>query len=247
MKNLFKYEMRKTLIAKLILAAIAAIVEALFLVGLFKNRTGQQTITMVVFILLGLVGVLLIGIQSIVALHRDMNTRQGYMLFMTPNSSYKILGAKVLENACSILIASAVFFEVCVMDYSLMVSHSQDVSEVVDILKQIVNSMGASLSFNVADIASFVLNYVMQWLCEITVAFFADILISSVLNGKKFAGLLGFALFLLFSYAVGEIAKLLPEGGSLPVTYAISTVYYAVIVALTYFGSAKLMDRHLSI
>ena len=43
-------------------------------------------------------GVIYIGIESVNVLHRDLNTKQSYMLFLTPKSSYQILGAKILEK-----------------------------------------------------------------------------------------------------------------------------------------------------
>ncbi len=52
-------------------------------------------------------GVIYIGIESVNVLHRDLNTKQSYMLFLTPKSSYQILGAKILENGISIIMAGA--------------------------------------------------------------------------------------------------------------------------------------------
>ena len=98
MFKLMKYEMRKTLFMKLALIAVTAIVEVIFLTGYYKDLPTRQGVSLFIMVLVALFGILFMGIQSIVALHRDMNTRQSYMLFMTPNSTYGILGAKVLEN-----------------------------------------------------------------------------------------------------------------------------------------------------
>ena len=47
--------------------------------------------------------------ESVNVLHRDLNTKQSYMLFLTPKSSYQILGAKILENGISIVHGRRVF------------------------------------------------------------------------------------------------------------------------------------------
>ena len=65
---------------------------------------------MFTLLMLAVCGVAVMGLESVFVLHRDMNTKQSYMLFMPPNSCYKILGAKVLECGAAILIAGAFFF-----------------------------------------------------------------------------------------------------------------------------------------
>ena len=98
MLRLLKYELRKTLASKLILLGIAVIAEVVFLIGFENSHERTLTVGALLLFFTATIGIGLVGILSLVTLHRDMNTRQGYMLFMTPNSCYKILGAKVLEN-----------------------------------------------------------------------------------------------------------------------------------------------------
>lgn len=62
---------------------------------------------MMFLILCAFFGVFYIGLEGIMTLYRDLNSKQSYMLFLTPKSSYEILGAKILENGISILMAGA--------------------------------------------------------------------------------------------------------------------------------------------
>ena len=101
MFKLMKYEFRKTWITKLILLGVTAVAEAVYLYGLYAEKDNPLSVAIGLLVLLAVGGVLVIGLESVLTLHRDMNTKQSYMLFMTPNSSYKILGAKVLENGLS--------------------------------------------------------------------------------------------------------------------------------------------------
>ena len=115
MKQLLKYELRKTQAMKLIILGITAAAELAFLIALFvRNSQGNtdEIIVAMAFLLtmIAFGGILLIGIQSVLTLHRDMNTKQGYMLYMTPRNSYQILGAKMLENGISLVLAGAFFF-----------------------------------------------------------------------------------------------------------------------------------------
>ena len=114
MKALLKYEIRKTWATKLILLGITAVEELAFLVGLYlMGREVDNYVTAVSISLLvvtAIAGVILIGVQSVLTLHRDMNTKQGYMLYMTPRNSYQIMGAKFLENGLSLFLAGAFYF-----------------------------------------------------------------------------------------------------------------------------------------
>ena len=112
MIKLMKYELRKTMTIKLMILGATALAEIVFLIGLFANKNRMAAIGVGLLAMLAFGGVMIIGVASVVILHRDMNTKQSYMLFMTPNSSYRILGAKVLENGISILVAGAFFFAV---------------------------------------------------------------------------------------------------------------------------------------
>ena len=64
-------------------------------------------------------GVFYIGLENILTLYRDLNSKQSYMLFLTPKSSYEILGAKILENGISILMAGAFFIVLAVFDLTV--------------------------------------------------------------------------------------------------------------------------------
>ena len=103
MLKLLKYEFRKTAFPKLVLFAFILIMEGIFLYGCLRNDGDTKTLGVILFVMSLMFGFLLIGLMSLVTLHKDMNTRQGYMLFMTPNSTYKILGAKVIECCLTLL------------------------------------------------------------------------------------------------------------------------------------------------
>ena len=86
MSKLLKYEFRKTWALKLIILGITAVAELAFLITLFLDQKNHGFIglscVLLFFIAMG--GTMLIGVQSVLTLHRDMNTKQGYMLYMTP-------------------------------------------------------------------------------------------------------------------------------------------------------------------
>lgn len=247
MFKLMKYEMRKTLFMKLALLAAAVICEVIFFVQAGKNNPTGQGIVLFIMAMVGIFGILFMGIQSIVTLHRDMNTRQSYMLFMTPNSTYKILGAKVIENALSTLLGGALLLGIIFFDFRFLISRNGDAAETLDFLKGMLNGVDTKFEFTFAGVTSFMCNLLCSWVSTVTVGYLADVIASSLLQGKKGGGLMSVLLFIGISYAVFSLTDVLPGSANADVNNYLQSAYDLVLAAACYFVTAKMMDKYLSV
>ena len=251
MFKLMKYEFRKTWITKLILLGISAVLEVMYLIGLYGDKEDLLTIAILLLVITAVGGVLVIGLESVLTLHRDMNTKQSYMLFMTPNSSYKILGAKVLECGLSILVTGAFFFALGALDITLLFAKSGELSQIWDLIQDILESFtisGHAVAFDMQTMAAVVFNLLTAWILAVTTAYLADVVSSALLNGKKFNGLLSFALFLLLTWFTDWTARKITSGitDSIPMMVSFSLINLA-FAAVMYVVTAQIMDRKLSV
>ena len=208
MFKLMKYEFRKTWITKLILLGVTAVAEAVYLFGLYTEKDGPLSLSIGLLVILAMGGVLVIGLESVLTLHRDMNTKQSYMLFMTPNSCYKILGAKMLENLLSMLIGGAFFFGLGVLDISLLLKRYNQIDSIMDAMRDIFSMFGYGLNLDAGYMASLCFGLLASWFATITAAFLADVISSALLNGKKFNLLISFIIFLALSYLMSKVSGL---------------------------------------
>lgn len=247
MFKLMKYEMRKTLFMKLVLIAVTAIIEVFFFISYTKDNPTKQGVALFVLALVAIFGILFMGIQSIVALHRDMNTRQSYMLFMTPNSTYGILGAKVLENTLSTLAGGALFIALIFFDVRLLINRYGDVEETLDFLKGMMSGVGVGFELTFAGVASFTCNMLCSWVSTVTLAYLADVIASSLLNGKKGGGFISAVIFVLLTMGVFRVVDLLPGAADTDVNNYVQSAYNLVLAAICYFLTARIMDRYLSV
>lgn len=246
MLRLLKYEMRKTLMFKLIMLGITAVAQAIFLYGLWANKENTLATGAVLLFFIAITGITIIGIQSLVTLHRDMNTRQGYMLFMTPNSCYRILGAKVLECGLSILIAGAFFFALGLLDFSLLLGKGAN-QRVWDMMTQMLRSINENIKLDAPHIASVVFLMLASWLCTVTTAYLSDVVSSSLLNGKKANWIITFLLFLVLNYAISKVLTLVPATGNVISYLLIQGAVSLVIACVMYVITAKMMEKYLSV
>ena len=246
MFKLLKYEFRKTAFPKLVMLALTVLAEAAFLYGYFANKEDAMGTAVLFLVLLTLVGIALMGIMSLVNLHRDMNTKQGYMLFMTPNSCYKILGAKVLECGLSLMLAGAFFFALAVLDMDLVLRRD-GVERIWDVFNQMLQTLNTRLEINVPNVLAVICYIVTSWLCTVTTAFLADVISSALLNGKKGNLFITFLLFLALSYLIGKIVSLVPATGTIQAQFLYQSLISLGFAGLMYFVTAWIMEKYLSV
>lgn len=248
MLKLFKYEFMKTRLSKLIILGITLVLEIAFAASLLKNDDELQAICVLLLVLFATVSILWLGLQSILTLHKDMNTRQSYMLFMTPNSSYKILGAKVLENAASVLLGGVFFCALGVLDLTLLMNHHQALDQLMEMFQDVLESFSKNIRFDTYSLLTFCLYTLISWLSTVTLAYFAVIISAALLGGKKGNLFISFLIFLgltiLLSMLLGVVT---------PATMAVGTVHLIrsaiclFVIAIFWFFSAWIMDKYLSV
>ena len=240
MFKLFKYEMRKTLFAKLVLLALLVIFEGIFLYGYWTGKDSTATLGLSLFLFTFLCGLLAMGIISLVTLHKDMNTRQGYMLFMTPNSTYRILGAKVAENGLSMLGFGAVGLALCLLDFSL-------IKQELKFITTFLENFGIGLTPTFPNLSALLAYIICDILCSVTAAYLADVISSSLLNGKKGNLVITFALFSLLNFGIQKIISLVPASLGIVTVFLIQAAIALALATVMYIITARLMDQYLSV
>lgn len=240
MMKLLKYEFRKTAFPKLLIFAVILIMECVFLYGCLTNQDDTKTLGVILFVMALMFGFLLVGILSLVTLHKDMNTRQGYMLFMTPNSTYKILGAKVAECGLTLLVLGAVGLGLGALDFSM-------VEKEVQFITSILKSVNPDLVPTLPNIAATLFNILCGLLCSVITAYFADVISSALLNGKKGNLLITFVLYILLNFVIRKLMLLIPGSVGAIASLLLQGVVALVLAGIMYVITVRLMDRYLSV
>ena len=209
MLKLMKYELRKTAFSKLVLLVITAVAELAFLLGVFLKKDNLLAIGIVFLFMCAVFGVIYIGIESVNVLYRDLNTKQSYMLFLTPKSSYEILGAKILENGISIVMAGVFFALLAVLDVTVATLYIGGLKEMINLVSSFME-INWSVTFTPAEAAFYFFGLLASWIVYIVNADLSVILSASVLTGKKGSGIAGFLIFMVMSTIIGKALDLIP-------------------------------------
>ena len=252
MLKLIKYELKKTWFLKVVLLAVTAVAEAAFLIGLYARHDDTMGVAIFLLVLLAFGGVMAIGLGSVMTLHRDLNTKQGYMLFMTPNSCYKILGAKMLEFSISVILTGAFFFALGTLDISLLFAREGTLGELWKTFQQFISGIyinGRPLTVDMEMMSALTFLLVSDWIFTITTAYLAVVLSSALLNGKKFNLLISFVIFLVLNWGVNRLIGMATASiqTSTAAVMAVSAAISLVCTAVMYWVTALIMERHLSV
>lgn len=248
MFKLMKYEFRKTWVTKLILLGITAVAEAAYLFSLYTENENGVITTIGILTLLAFGGVMVIGLQSVLTLHHDMNTKQGYMLFMTPNSCYKILGAKVLENGLSILVTGGFYFALAALDVSLLFAKEGQLNQLWETFQRFISSINEKIPMNADGLAAFTFAMLAGWIGTVVTAYLADVISAALLNGKSFNGVISFVIFVALSWAASWLEGIATQNiPNVITTMLIQGGLSLLIAAVMYVVTAQIMEKKLSV
>lgn len=244
MKKLLKYEVRKTRFSKMILLILTFISEIIFLLGiLFIHNEKWLIAGITCLVLCATFGTLLCGLHSVDQLQKELNSKQSYMLFMTPNNSYKILGAKVLENGISLTISGIFFSILASLDLFILFSRLEGVMKTIN---EILKSFGM-IQIDPLNIVSALIVLLVGWLLIITIAYFSVILQASLLNGKRYGGFVSFIIFVGINIGLVWIVGFIPPVGS-PIAASIIRAGIEIVIIVGFYAWAGwIMDKKISV
>lgn len=253
MLKLIKYEFRKSMFSKFVMLIALGIAQLIFLAGVTFTKVDKSPVTaigVVLLVIVTVIGISFIGIESLLTLHKDMNTKQSYMLFMTPHNSYEILGAKILENALAIALSTLFFMMLAGIDLGILLTKLGGYRMILSMIQEM---MEIEIDWNAVLRAVTVIfaEGVISWFSMILTGYLAITLSTSVLAGKKISGLVAFILYLILVFAqeriifaiMNKVHLSLSDYGTIALYGGITAVFALVF----YLLSCIMIDKKLSV
>lgn len=256
MLKTLKYEFRRGAFSLMVMAIIIVAIELYFLIANLLEEYSHAGLALVLMLLASLGCYVFVLINGIVIYSNDLKNKSGYLVFMTPVSSYKIIGAKLLYILLTgfffvVLTGACIFF-----DYVSVLSNRDSVVSMTDAFDLILGTFDLSLGGLVVRLISFTLVMLVGFFMTITLAYLAVSICSTAFQAKKGKGILSFLLFVVLYVIIALIADHLPTLGN----YGADTTYleqlydnlpiyilYVIVMIGSYLGSAALLDKKISL
>ncbi len=208
MINLMKYEFLKQKHSKLILGGFLLAFELVFLLGMLMGSESMIALAAFALAVTSMVGFVLVAVEAIFTYYRDLTEKQGYMVFMTPNSEYTILGSKLLTNILTILVWTLLILLLAFADLTILSAYYGEVETMLYVIRQFsMGLFGIDVSWTSAVYSMFYM--VLEWINTVITAFLAITLAITVLRGRKWGGLISFLLFLGLNYCSNLVIRIL--------------------------------------
>lgn len=249
MLKLMKYEFRKQMFSKLIILIGIGLLEVYFLFGLITSDEERMVASMGILSVMAVLSLFYAGIESLTVLNHDLKTKQSYMLFLVPQNSYCIIGAKLIAAMLQILLTGALFIGTFAINAAIIITKFASRKELIDHVKHILERLLA-ININISLLLSICMMTLCAWLMIVMLGMAAIILSTTFLANSKFRAPLSFLLFLVLSYLVSCVADILP--GSLFYSYEWHSffflgLFYLVVSVLFYFASAWMLEKKVSV
>ena len=199
MLNLIKYELIKKY--KLFIITIASSL-GLNLYLLTKGATGSisfiATFPMIIAILY---------IVDIIKMYSDdLNKKSGYMLFMTPNSGYKIIVSKLMTAVLEVLVILLVYFVFIILNGAFIMYSSNVDINFYETIKFINATLTGKLGINLFHVFLALFTLFVFLIGFITTVYTAMTIRKSIFSEVKFGGLLSFVIFMLLNWVISSLS-----------------------------------------
>jgi len=248
MLKLMKYEFKKQALTKGIMLALVAVIEVVFLIGVVvKTNEALFSIPLAIIMLVAFAAVLFVSIESVFTFSNDLKTKSSYMLFMTPYSSFTIIGAKLFVSFITLFLTGLAFLFLITGNFTLMAMRIGGVAEVRDMIALYLNEFW-NIHISFYDVLRGVVWVLINFAVFITTAFVSMAISATVLANKRMKGLVSLIIFIILNLVFTGIANRIIHGDIWTSGYFwLSCGLNLIYLVATYYGTGWLLDRKISL
>lgn len=205
MLKTIKYELIRSKLTLVILGCVIGGAEMLFLIGTSPSST---VLGLMLIYAAGMVAYAVIWLMGLLSFSRDLREKSGYMIFLTPVSSYTIIFSKIIAALMELAAAALVLVLLAFMDMGIA---SARFSRQIDVLRSFSNLLDTTTDRVWAVFLTVWINALFVTLTLYAIAYLGSALAAAATQSK--GGRRGASIAIIFGLLVvyTAIAKSLPE------------------------------------
>ncbi|MDD6573047.1 MAG: hypothetical protein PUF12_11750 [Thermoflexaceae bacterium] len=255
MLKLMKYEYKKNRGVLLGLILLVAGLELYFLISYGLDKLEHMGIAAGFLVIATMVCFFMVFILGITNYQKELGSKSSYLIFMTPNSSLKIIVSKllyilVLGCATFLLLGSLAIF-----DIRLVSIKANEKFGIMEIITELARGFGVNLTQIWTAVLLEVIYFVISVLSVVAIAYLAVTLSATFLQNNRFKGFISVVLFIILMLLVNWIDNhfihsnmFAAASSDNPIVYILPPMLYnAVIVVASVFGCSALLDKAVSL
>lgn len=246
MLKLIKYELIKQFKSKVIMFAILALLEVQFFYGMFAEKDSVLQVFVVLFCLAMYSIYFYLYIESIITFSKDMKTKNSYMLFMTPNSSFTIVAAKVITSFIQILVFVALTVAIVCIDMNVLFHMKEGTQDAYEFVRRMLSFKGVDIT--VGSVVLWIATLLSQYLLFLGLAFLSITSTSTFLSNNRFKGFFSALIFVVVYVCINLFAGKILEGVETATSQSIIWICLSLGISfLIYAVTSWLLEKKVSL
>jgi hypothetical protein len=250
MLKLMKYELRKQAFSKLIILAIALLGEIMFFTGFIMDKSETIGLALGLLSLFTVGALFFIAFESIMTFQSDLKQKHSYMLFLTPNTTYSIIGAKVISSALQIMLSGLAFALLFIMDGAVLLAKYSSLNEINRALKEFVN-LQFNINLDYKYLVLVILVILVTWITIITLSYLSITLSATFLADKRGKSFISFVIFFIMIISIGKLEDFLLFALGInainDTSLIVGILFHVVVTIIAYITTAWMLDKKVSV
>ena len=210
MLKLVKYEFRKARSALLALLGIAAVLEVYFLASLYSNHEDNMVVAGVLLFFCAYAAAIFVFVRGVTSYSGELKNTSSYLIFMTPNSTLKIMGSKYLYTFVNGLFFTVLFAVLTAVDTALALRQYGELNSFLETVRSFFSLYGVYLDQIGYGILFMLLSVLLSVLSTIAVAYFSITIGHTLFRDKKWRWLPSLVLFFALTWAINWLIGQFP-------------------------------------
>ena len=212
MLKLLKYEFRKAMTAMLIMLGITAAAQGYFLAGLYVLDDWElhSVIAAMLLMFASFAAYIFVLVRGVASYSSELKSRSGYLIFMTPHSTRKIIASKFLFTLILCAIFGGLYALLGFLDFRLLLEKLGEYEEFLTELNEMLTDLGIYTD-QIAFGAVFTVIYMaLSMLSFFAVAYLAITLSHTFFRDKKWRWVMALVFYMVINYAISFVSSLFP-------------------------------------
>lgn len=254
MFRLIKYEMRKNITSVVILFAVIMGLEGYFLISALTDSRSHTAISSSLLVIATMVAYFCVCIFGIATYSKELKSKTGYMTFMTPISSFSIIGSKLISTLIEGVFFAILLVVLACTDMALFEAVFPETKLFSSFINMLLESMGVDASGFWLGMLATVIELLVTFFAIVSMAYLAITLSSTAFQNKKYKGVVSAVIFIVIVIIVSKVADVLPNIYSNPtsvieaiVSMVPALIYFTVITVASIFVSGTLLEKKVSL
>lgn len=255
MLKLMKYEYKKNRGILLGLVLLVAGLELYFLISNGLEKLEHMGIAATFLVLATVICFFMVFILGITNYQKELGSKSSYLIFMTPNSSLKIIVSKFLYILALGCVTFLILGSLAIFDIKLVSIKANERFGIMEIVGDLARGFGVDLSQVWTAVLLEVIYFVVSFFSVVAIAYLAVTLSATFLQNNRFRGFISVVLFIVLMILVNWIDHrfihsnmFVAASSDNPIGYILPPMLYnAVIVVASVFGCSVLLDKAVSL